>query len=273
VNGKPDRVGITLAIAAVILIFGVPIVVGLLTSSPFSTPEDIASQITTGPEITGLSPLVVVALTDTALASTSLPSFVPTPTAIVVVLTTFPEGGTLAAAIDRALTGTAVRQQTQVARQSSTAISTPMPPTVAPCYFNWATQDLPELTAEVQAAMDAAGLENVSVSAYAYGENCYAYDTNEVVYFATMETDFDVTAQVDDLEDSEALGDQTADILAVLNEFPPGETPGPMPGQITITYVKDSEQVVLPVSAEVAAQVVEQGIRGGGLWVVLNEIR
>jgi hypothetical protein len=147
------------------------------------------------------------------------------------------------------------------------------PPTRAPCYFNWATQDLPELTAEVQAAMDEVGLENVTAGAYAYGENCYAYDSNEVVYFATMETDFRVNAQVDDLADTEALGDLTADILAVLNEFPPDETPGPMAGQITLTFVKGDEQVALLVSVEVAAQVVEQGIRGGGLWVVLNEVR
>jgi hypothetical protein len=182
--------------------------------------------------------------------------------------------------IAAALTATAVRQQqTSVAqtltRTASTASAsiTGTPPTRAPCYFNWATQDLPELTAEVQAAMDEVGLANVTASAYAYGENCYAYDTNEVVYFATMETDFRVIAQVDDLEDTEALGNLTADILAVLNEFPPDETPGPMAGQITITFVKGDEQVVLPVSVEVASQVVEQGITGAGLWVALNEIR
>jgi hypothetical protein len=84
---------------------------------------------------------------------------------------------------------------------------------------------LPELMAEVQAAMEDAGLENVTVSASAYGENCYANETNEVVYFAAMQTDFHVTAQVEDIEDGEALGDLTLAIITVLNEYPPGEAP------------------------------------------------
>jgi hypothetical protein len=37
--------------------------------------------------------------------------------------------------------------------------------------------------------------------------------------------------------------------------------------------MKGSEQIVLPVSMKVVAQMVEQGMRGAQLWVALNDIR
>jgi hypothetical protein len=143
------------------------------------------------------------------------------------------------------------------------------PPTRAPCTFNWATQDLPELTAEVQAAMDDAGLENVTVSASAYGENCYYNDTNEVQYFAAMQTDFRVTAQVEDIEDGDALGDLTLAIVTVLNAYPPGEAPGPMPGQITILYEQGARETRLTIRVEQLAEVLGWGYMGDALWSAL----
>lgn len=172
------------------------------------------------------------------------------------------------------MTGTAIRQlQTEVALWTPSPTNAPLvgtPPTVAPCYFNWATQDLPQLTAAIQSAMDDAGLENLIVRASAYGENCYTYDTNEVQYFATMETDFHVTAQVESLDDEAALGDLVAQILAVLGEFPPGETPGPMPGQIMLAFVQGAEQRFASVTVSQAGEMVTQGLKGVALWNALS---
>jgi hypothetical protein len=113
------------------------------------------------------------------------------------------------------------------------------------CYFNWATQPLPDLSLEVQAALEAAGLEGFTAIAEAYGENCYDSQTNEVVYFATMETDFRLTVEVDDLEDTVALGDMLELILVTLDQFPPGATPGPQPGYIGVNFVKGEETLYL----------------------------
>jgi hypothetical protein len=122
------------------------------------------------------------------------------------------------------------------------ATPTPLPlevsetPVDQPCYFNWATQSLPELSVQVQAAMESAGLNNIVAIAEAYGENCYGGQDNQPIYFATMETDFRVTIQVRDLKDREMLGSLLDQILAVLDGFPPGATPGPQPGYIGITF-------------------------------------
>ncbi len=74
------------------------------------------------------------------------------------------------------------------------------------CYWNWATQSLPDISKQVQAEVERAGLDGVSMVAEAYGENCIDSRTNQVNHFATMETDFRFTAKVSDLKDTEALG-------------------------------------------------------------------
>jgi len=89
--------------------------------------------------------------------------------------------------------------------------------------------------------MDAAGLTGISTIAEAYGENCLN-SNGEVVRFATMETDFRVTAQVASVDDRESLGNLLEQILIVLDQFPPGVTPGPNKGYIGITFqTKDNE--------------------------------
>jgi hypothetical protein len=181
--------------------------------------------------------------------------------------------GTQLVGLEATFTAQAARIATAVA-SPSTVVSTDIlisstAPTRAPCYFNWATQDLPELTAEVQAAMDDAGLERVTISASAYGENCYANDTNEVQYFAAMQTDFSVTAQVEDIEDGGALGDLTVAIITVLNEYPPGEAPGLMPGQITILFVQGERETRLTLAVERIAEVLGWGYTGETLWSAL----
>jgi hypothetical protein len=138
------------------------------------------------------------------------------------------------------------------------------------CSWRWATQPLPELSAQIQADIDAAGLTNVTVSAAAFGEDCIPYETNVSGYFATMETDFSVTAQVDNLEDEEALGNLTAQILAVLDQIPPEDIRGPQPGYITLAFVAGDAQRNLRFSVTQADAALEQGLTGAALFQQLN---
>lgn len=102
------------------------------------------------------------------------------------------------------------------------------------CAWVWATESLAELTAQVQDALDEAGLE-ASVDASAFGENCLNPD-GSVRYFATMQTDFDMT--VDALTDDTILA-----VLRVLARFPVESTPGPMPGRVTIRFADSGQQL------------------------------
>jgi hypothetical protein len=148
---------------------------------------------------------------------------------------------------------------------------TPLPakasdtPVDQPCYFNWATQSLPELSAQVQAAMEAAGLKNIVAIAEAYGENCYGGQDNQPIRFATMETDFRVTVQVRDLQDRETLGSLLDQILVVLDGFPPGATPGPQPGYIGITFQSQDDAARLWFTVTDGEAARAQGLKGAAL--------
>jgi len=140
-----------------------------------------------------------------------------------------------------------------------------------PCYFNWTTQPLPDLSTQVQAAMKAAGLTNVHAAAEAYGENCYDARTNQPISFAAMETDFRVTAQVKDLTDREQLGNLLEQILIVLDGFPMGKTPGPQPGYIGVTFQVAGDELRLwfPVTDGISAR--DQRLRGAALLDYLQK--
>lgn len=113
------------------------------------------------------------------------------------------------------------------------------------CYFNWATQALPELSDEVQSALEAAGLTGVTATAEAYGENCYDSQTNEVAYFAAMETDFRIQVEVPDLADIAHLGALLEQVLEVLDGFPNETTPGSQPGYIGVNFAEGQETLYL----------------------------
>jgi len=127
---------------------------------------------------------------------------------------------------------------------SPTPTST-MTPGYTDCGWNWATQNLPELSAEIQAAMEAAGLTGVTARAEAYGENCFDPQTSEVRFFAARETDFKVSIEVESLEDRPRLGELAEQVLIVLDGFPPGAMPGSNPGYIGIRFLDGSEELNL----------------------------
>jgi hypothetical protein len=130
------------------------------------------------------------------------------------------------------------------------------------CYFNWATQPLPDLSTQVQEALEKAGLDEVRVRAEAFGENCYDSQTNEVVRFAAMETDYHLTAQVADLKDAEALGNLLERMLVVLDRFPAGSTPGPQPGYVGVQFTSGGDVLNLWFQADAAHAARNEGLHG-----------
>ena len=143
-------------------------------------------------------------------------------------------------------------------------------PTYEQCAFNWATHALPELSTQVQRAMEAAGLTGINAIAEAYGEDCIGTSTGQAVSFSTMETDFRITAQVKDLTDRERLGALLEHVLLVLDGFPADQTPGPQPGYIGVTFQagEDATRVWFTVRAGEAAR--KQDLHGAALLDALQ---
>ena len=133
------------------------------------------------------------------------------------------------------------------------------------CYFNWATQPLPELSTKVQVAMTAAGLRNVKATAEAFGENCYDPETNIPVRFATLETDFRMVAAVDDLADKDNLGNMLEKILGVLDDFTAGDVPGTQAGYIFISFQAGSENLNMSFTVTAAKSARAAGLHGSAL--------
>jgi hypothetical protein len=143
-------------------------------------------------------------------------------------------------------------------------------PTNQPCFFNWATHLLPELTKQVQASLDSSGLSGVTVIAEAYGEDCIDPVTNQSVSFSAMETDFRITANVRNLKDSDNLGDLLEKILIVLDEYPAGSTPG-QSGYIGVTFESGKDKLNLWFLASDGKAAREKGLHDAELLEQLQK--
>lgn len=121
-----------------------------------------------------------------------------------------------------------------------TKTPTATPPTYGGCGYQWANQDLPELSAEFQQ-----NIQNINpgaqAKAFAFGENCIHQDGTTVTFIA-METDFNITLQVSDLSDESALGEWIVKVMQIVENIPPDKIMGPRPGRIGITFQAGSDQ-------------------------------
>ena len=142
-------------------------------------------------------------------------------------------------------------------------------PTVGPCGFNWARKNLPELSQQLLARMNEAALPVLSASAEAYGEDCL-YSDGSLAYFAAMETDYHVTLAVGDLSDAATLGSLLEQTLAVIDQFPVGETPGPNPGYIGIVFQAGDMVETVQFPRTQADTLRAQGLSGAQFYEALK---
>jgi len=110
------------------------------------------------------------------------------------------------------------------------------------CGYQWAYDNLPDLTEQLDQAIKALSPEATS-HATAFGENCVAPD-GQVVKFLAMETDFYVTLTVVDLNDHEAFGNWIAQVMQIVNGFPPGILSGPNSGFVEFRFEKSQSESI-----------------------------
>jgi len=80
------------------------------------------------------------------------------------------------------------------------------------CAWMWASEPRPQLTAELEAALEAAGLEGAEARTEAIGETSCGE-------FGWASTNYEVSLWVESLEDRETLGNLFGRALVVLNTF------------------------------------------------------
>ncbi len=153
-----------------------------------------------------------------------------------------------------------------------TPAPTPTPTlSYAECGWNWATQPLPELSAELESVLQVTLPLPFEAHAEAFGENCFDGRTNQVAYFVARETDFFILVHVEDLADRERLGRLAEQILLTLpNNFPVETTPGPQPGYITLTFMKEAEELRLRLTWVEAESALASNLHGESLLNALE---
>lgn len=148
-------------------------------------------------------------------------------------------------------------------------------PPYGACIWQWATELLPDLTADLILDLSDAGLTVApdETRVTAFGENCLE-QSGEVAYFAAMQTDFDVSLAVAALTDRDAVGDALRQVLAtIVTGYSVDETPGPNPGRIIITVQDGTDSLTVMVAYQAAADLLAQDMSGAELFDALNAIQ
>ncbi len=140
---------------------------------------------------------------------------------------------------------------------------------ITSCVWNWASQDLPDITAVFTEALAANGLTDVVARASAYGENCFDPSTNQVVSFATMETDWYITINLQSLEDKMEIGNKIRIVIEVIRSLK-DTAPGPNPGYVGISLVAGESTENLWFTVSEGIELIDQDLSGQGLYDALQ---
>jgi len=182
---------------------------------------------------------------------------------LLAILATFASACTSVTATRQIASPTAVRLAPTPHAATPTATTTQ--PTS--CYYVWSTQELPDLSTELDRRLRATN-PALSGSAYAYGEDCVTDDGTRT--FHAMETDFRIRVQIDDLADRELMGNAIGDAMAVVRELPSSQLQGPQPGRAEFEFnaaSSDSLRLIVDIASygNVAA-----GLHGADLFGALR---
>lgn len=125
----------------------------------------------------------------------------------------------------------------QTITSGESAVSTPVS-----CVYTWDIRSLPEITAQLQQALNVARLNQVEIFAEAYGEYCIVTQTNRALGFTIIETDFKIIIPVSDLEDENQKGKILSDTLKEIAAFPEDTFPGTRPGWVNVRFVSGDQE-------------------------------
>jgi hypothetical protein len=139
------------------------------------------------------------------------------------------------------------------------------------CAFVWSNHSLPEVSSEINQAFRQEGFPEVEVEASAYGEDCLNPETNQIVRFVAMQTDFYINVSVEGINNSQVMGEWVERSVRILEAFPPGKVPGPNAGYIGISFTSGLENENLWFARSKAKNLIEEGLKGSELYEALRE--
>lgn len=149
--------------------------------------------------------------------------------------------------------------------------STITPTVQAPgqCGYNWASQYLTKESEKLQNALSAAGVRFTSARAKAFGETCTDSVTLKIVGFSTMETDFEISLPISDLNNTAEMGDTASLVLQTIFSFPSDAFPGPNPGYVGLSFQSPAGDQNLWFQISLVKDSVMGGMKGIELFNLL----
>jgi hypothetical protein len=117
---------------------------------------------------------------------------------------------------------------------------TAAPSNVQDCGYQWAYEDLPELSSSFQQSIQLLQTQ-AQANAFVFGENCILSD-GSIARFIRMESDFNVTLHVNDLANESDLGGWIVKVMQVIQKIPAEQILGPRPGRLSIAFQSGNAQ-------------------------------
>ena len=151
------------------------------------------------------------------------------------------------------------------ATETLTATPTAAPASL-PCAYMWASQNLTDLTLDLQEAIKSIQPE-AQAYAFAFGEDCVYEDGHKT--FLAKETDFNVTLQVADLTNESDLGDWIVKTMQVVGDLPAEKIVGPQPGRVTLIFTMATDQKFVNFYID-KYQALEPGLTGAEIFQALQ---
>lgn len=137
-----------------------------------------------------------------------------------------------------------------------------------PCAYMWASQELPELTTQLQAFFDTRVDFELQVSATAFGENCVNED-GSLREFLRMSTDVQFSISVETI-DKAVEAERAAQILDGIETYQTANPEVKLDGTLSLQFIDAQKQLSaysVPLPAALAAA--QAGLRGDELMKVL----
>jgi hypothetical protein len=128
---------------------------------------------------------------------------------------------------------------TSIATEALTPTITVTASSYGGCGYQWAYKDLPDLSSKFLQAIQQLQ-PSAQANAFAFGEDCVYADGH--ADFIAMETDFNITLQINDLGDPNECGKWIAKVMQIILDIPKDEIVGPRPGRVSMSLQAGGEQ-------------------------------
>ena len=138
------------------------------------------------------------------------------------------------------------------------------------CAYQWATQPLPEVSSMLQEQVINAGMDNISIIAEAFGEDCINPENGKVIRFIARQTDLRIRIKVNQISDKEKIGNQLAEMLEVITSLPPEILPGPQSGMIEAVFTSSEGELILWFPRMDGEAALKEGKKGADLVSALQ---